>query len=192
MKKKYWMLATFFILFCFHASALAQEIPVYKEGMEGQEVLKIQRLLAQSGYYAGVIDGIFGSATGEAVEAFQVVNGLAVDGMVGRQTLLYLERTGGLPNRYNRAVTMTASAYTAYDDGNSNYTYRGNMLRKGLAAVDPRVIPLGSRLYIEGYGYAIADDIGGAIKGNRIDLAYESRDEAFKFGLRKVTVYILD
>jgi len=59
-------------------------------------------------------------------------------------------------------------------------------------AVDPRIIPLGTRLYIEGYGYAIAGDTGGAIKNFRIDLGYNSRSEAMKFGRREVKVYILD
>ena len=51
---------------------------------------------------------------------------------------------------------------------------------------------MGTRLYIEGYGYAVADDIGGAIKGTRIDLAFESRGDALRFGVQKVNVYILD
>jgi 3D (Asp-Asp-Asp) domain-containing protein len=87
---------------------------------------------------------------------------------------------------------MSATAYTAYDDGNGSYTYRGNLLRKGLVAVDPAQIPLGTRLYIEGYGYAIADDVGGAIKGNKIDLAFDNRADALQFGRRNVTVHILN
>jgi 3D (Asp-Asp-Asp) domain-containing protein len=60
-------------------------------------------------------------------------------------------------------------------------------------AVDPKVIPLGTNLYIEGYGYAVAADTGGAIKGNKIDLCFEeSNSELRKFGRKNVTVYILD
>jgi 3D (Asp-Asp-Asp) domain-containing protein len=59
-------------------------------------------------------------------------------------------------------------------------------------AVDPRVIPLGTRLYIDGYGYATAEDIGGAIKGNRIDLFFESNRDCDRWGLRRTKVYILD
>ena len=58
-------------------------------------------------------------------------------------------------------------------------------------AVDPHVIPLGTRLYIPGYGFAIADDTGGAIKGHVIDLAFDSHQEAINFGVRHITVYIL-
>lgn len=58
-------------------------------------------------------------------------------------------------------------------------------------AVDPRVIPLGTKLYVEGYGYAIAEDIGGAIKGNHIDLFFDSSDEMWDWGSRSLNVYIL-
>ena len=67
----------------------------------------------------------------------------------------------------------------------------GTRLRYGVVAVDPRVIPLGTKLYIEGYGYAVAEDTGGAIKGNRIDLCYTDRAKAEAFGRRNVKVYIL-
>jgi 3D (Asp-Asp-Asp) domain-containing protein len=86
---------------------------------------------------------------------------------------------------------MIATAYTRYDEGCTDYTYRGNYLKRGLVAVDPNVIPLGTKLYIPGYGHAVADDIGGAIKGNRIDLAMDSIDEAMQYGVRSVEVVIL-
>jgi 3D (Asp-Asp-Asp) domain-containing protein len=58
-------------------------------------------------------------------------------------------------------------------------------------AVDPRVIPLGTRLYIPGYGWAIAGDTGGDIVGNRIDLGFDSLRGAMEFGRRDITVYRL-
>lgn len=161
-------------------------------GDRGDDVKRLQKLLFDNGFYAGEIDGIFGNITLGAVKNFQADNGIAVDGVVGRETFAYLERTAKTePSRYNRSLTMRATAYTRFDDGCGDYTARGNFLRKGLVAVDPTVIPLGTRLYIPGYGYAIADDTGGAIKGNRIDLALESRADAFRFGVQNVTVYIL-
>ncbi|MCE5286754.1 MAG: peptidoglycan-binding protein, partial [Pelosinus sp.] len=96
------------------------------------------------------------------------------------------------PNNYHKELTMQATAYTSQDPGSGNLTKRGHRLHKGLVAVDPRVIPLGTRLYIEGYGYAIADDIGSAIKGHHIDLAFENRHAAFQFGRRMVKVLVLD
>ena len=67
----------------------------------------------------------------------------------------------------------------------------------GCVAVDPRVIPLGTKLYIETpdgsfvYGHSIAADTGGAIKGNRVDLFFPTHSQALQFGRRNVNVYIL-
>lgn len=58
-------------------------------------------------------------------------------------------------------------------------------------AVDPRVIPLGTKLYVENYGYAIAEDTGGAIKGNKIDLYFNTDSEVYRFGVRYVNIYVL-
>lgn len=166
--------------------------PVLEQGAGGEQVTKIQQLLAESGFYAGALDGKFGPGTRAAVEQFQRRHSLPVTGVVDRTMIDVMQRAKGAPDRYRRVVTMEASAYTTEDPGNGSYTYRGNQVRKGLVAVDQNVIPLGTRLYIEGYGYAIADDTGGYIKGHRIDLAYESRREALQFGRRMVSVYILD
>ncbi len=96
-------------------------------------------------------------------------------------------------------LIMNASAYTAGFEstgkrpGDKGYgiTATGAKARHGIVAVDPKVIPLGSKLFIEGYGYATALDTGGAIKGNKIDLFYESLYDAKKFGRRQVKVHIL-
>ncbi len=161
-------------------------------GARGDEVRAIQKLLADGGFYAGEIDGIFGPATARAVKEFQNSTSLEANGVVDKETFSYLERLAGEPSRYSRSLVMRASAYSAQDPGNGSYTYRGNLLRKGLVAVDPSVIPLGTRLYIKGYGYAIADDIGSAIRGNTIDLAFDSRRDALNFGVQRVTVYIVE
>lgn len=87
---------------------------------------------------------------------------------------------------------------TAYDPGPmscgpraAGYTYTGMRAGYGLVAVDPRVIPLHTRLYVPGYGEALAEDIGSAIKGNRIDLGFDTYHEAIQYGRRMVRVYIL-
>jgi 3D (Asp-Asp-Asp) domain-containing protein len=90
-----------------------------------------------------------------------------------------------------RALTMIATAYTADCGGCSGYTAIGRPAGHGIVAVDPRVIPLGTKLFIPGYGHAIAGDTGGAIRGNRIDLGFNSTGDAFRFGSRSVVVYIL-
>ena len=93
--------------------------------------------------------------------------------------------------RYYQALTMEASAYLPTDGGGHGITATGIMARRGVVAVDPDVIPLGSRLYIPGYGEAIAADTGGAIVGHKIDLCMENYSEAMQFGRRDVVVYIL-
>jgi 3D (Asp-Asp-Asp) domain-containing protein len=86
---------------------------------------------------------------------------------------------------------MVATAYTAATSGGSGWTAIGRRAGYGIVAVDPRVIPLGTRLYIPGYGMAIAGDTGGAIVGLRIDLGFDSYRSAIDFGRRDVTVYQL-
>jgi 3D (Asp-Asp-Asp) domain-containing protein len=74
----------------------------------------------------------------------------------------------------------------------SDTTYLGYKLRRGLVAVDPTVIPLRTRLYVKGYGYAYAADTGSRIKGNRIDLAVKGHKEEQSFNRQQMTVYILE
>ena len=93
--------------------------------------------------------------------------------------------------RYSDVYTMEASAYLPTDGGGAGITASGMVARYGVVAVDPDVIPLGTRLYIPGYGEAIAADTGGAIIGHKIDLCMESYSEAMQFGRRDVTVYVL-
>ncbi len=89
------------------------------------------------------------------------------------------------------ALNMVATAYTAECGGCSGYTATGYRAGHGIVAVDPRIIPLGTRLYIPGYGFAIAGDTGGAIVGQRIDLGFDSISDALQFGRRIVKVYKL-
>ncbi|MBP2640191.1 MAG: hypothetical protein H6Q66_1142 [Firmicutes bacterium] len=193
MKKTTCILVVFLvILFVSTTAFAASNDDLIKIGMRGEKVVVLQKLLAEKGFYAGEIDGIFGGGTQAAVRDFQISNGLPGDGVAGKATMQYLQRSTTEPARYSRSLTMSASGYSAYDTGNSSRTCNGNIVRKGLVAVDPSVIPLGTRLYISGYGYAIADDIGGSIKGNHIDLAFDSHNEALQFGRQKVTVFILN
>ena len=94
--------------------------------------------------------------------------------------------------RFRRTTEMEATAYLPTDGGGAGITATGIAARHGIVAVDPNVIPLGTRLYIPGYGMALAADTGGAIQGNIIDLCVEDYGEAMQFGRRTVKVYILD
>jgi 3D (Asp-Asp-Asp) domain-containing protein len=92
-----------------------------------------------------------------------------------------------------RMVEMVATGYGPGENGRwGAMTASGLKPGHGVVAVDPRFIPLGTRLYVDGYGYCVAGDTGGAIKGNRIDLGMDSRWEANQVGRRRVRVLILD
>ncbi len=89
------------------------------------------------------------------------------------------------------ALRMVATAYTGDCYGCMGITAFGLRPGHGVVAVDPRYIRLGTKLYVPGYGPAIAGDTGGAIKGRRIDLGFNSLAQAINFGRREVTVYVL-
>lgn len=91
----------------------------------------------------------------------------------------------------NEAFDMLATAYDPHCYGCSGTTAIGLPAGFGIVAVDPRIIPLGTRLYIEGYGPALAGDTGGAIKGYRIDLGFNTYTSAMQFGERSVRVFVL-
>jgi 3D (Asp-Asp-Asp) domain-containing protein len=90
-----------------------------------------------------------------------------------------------------REIDMTATGYSPYEGSKRGLCATGVRAGFGIVAVDPRVIPLGSKLYIDGYGYAIAGDTGGAIRGNRVDLGLNTYHEADMVGRRPVHVYVL-
>ena len=105
------------------------------------------------------------------------------------------------PTNYSKVEVFEATAYDASPADNGPWagvTSTGMPMGYGVIAVDPKVIPYGTRMYIEScdgkyiYGYAIAGDCGGAIKGHRVDLFYWSRSQCNEFGRRNVNVYFLD
>ncbi|NLC76856.1 MAG: DUF348 domain-containing protein [Clostridia bacterium] len=105
-------------------------------------------------------------------------------GIGGNQTVAARQAPGNV----KKVMTMEATAYTH----TGNPTATGIYPYRGIVAVDPKVIPLGSKLYVEGYGYCEAQDTGGAIKGDRIDIFLDSRAECFEWGRRVVQVYLLE
>jgi 3D (Asp-Asp-Asp) domain-containing protein len=87
-----------------------------------------------------------------------------------------------------------ASGYSANDSsqGTNNITATGKEIEQGMVAVDPKVIPLGTRIEIKDMGIFVAEDTGGKIKGNRIDIYFDSKEEAKKFGMRGIWINIID
>lgn len=108
--------------------------------------------------------------------------------------------------RYNKMLEVRSTAYTASyaDTGKSpghpefGITFTGVRAKRGIIAVDPRVIPLGSKVYIEiagdtpDYGFAVAADTGGAIKGSIIDLYFDTQEFVDRWGVKKAKVYVLN
>lgn len=129
---------------------------------------------------------------------FKLVSEKVVKAVVNRVLLagIRTREARALPSRYGmytrvRELDMVATGYSPYEGSGSGRCATGMRAGYGVVAVDPRVIPLGSRLYIEGYGYAIAGDTGGAIRRNRIDLGMNSYRQANRVGRRVVHVYVL-
>lgn len=83
-------------------------------------------------------------------------------------------------------IICEATAYTH----TGNRTYTGTWPSRGTIAVDPKVIPLGSRLWVEGYGFGVAEDTGGAIKGHIVDVFLENEEACREWGRRKVKVRV--
>ncbi|ATI75535.1 MULTISPECIES: LysM peptidoglycan-binding and 3D domain-containing protein [Bacillus] len=100
------------------------------------------------------------------------------------------------PVNVQKEITVTATAYTANDGGISGITKTGVDLNANrnakVIAVDPSVIPLGTKVYVEGYGEATAEDTGGAIKGHKIDVFIPDKKDAFNWGVKTVKVKILN
>ena len=94
--------------------------------------------------------------------------------------------------------TYKATAYNSNDPGCNMWTATGTMCRIGVVAVDPRLIPYGTQMYIVSndgkyiYGISSAEDCGGAIKNKRVDLYFETLEDCLKFGVRDCTIYFLN
>lgn len=176
-----------------------------KVGKIGKDVVTLQTKLTEAGLYSEAPDGIFGQKTENAVKSFEQDHNLKVDGVADKVVFELLKMANPKISDNNevqvqgRVLDIVATAYApgAHDNGKwGNKTHLGTQVRPGVIAVDPKVIPLGTRVYVEfadGRGInAVAEDTGGAIKGNRIDIAMWTVAEAYDFGKQKVKVHILN
>ncbi|MCD7036138.1 peptidoglycan-binding protein [Metabacillus sp. GX 13764] len=168
-------------------------LKILRKGDMGRPVIKLQRLLSEWDLLNGSPDGLYGASTADAVKRFQKKKGLAADGIAGPKTMAKLAEKQA--KKQVKTMTVTSTAYTANCQGCSGVTKIGMDLKKyssgKVIAVDPDVIPLGSVVEVEGYGKAIAGDIGGAINGKEIDVFTAENHDAMKWGRKpvKITVY---
>ncbi len=176
-----------------------------REVVEQVTVPAKAHVLAAPGYPAGYTKLL---SKGQDGLVKRVVEVWGKDGQVSQRNVLrervlvrmkpkiVLQGTLGDVNRgggYHQPFRMVATGYAGGACGGSasGHTASGLKARRGVVAVDTRFIPLGTRLYVPGYGFAVAADRGSAIRGNRIDLCFDTYGEAIRFGRRSVQVYIL-
>ncbi|SFG99046.1 protein of unknown function [Desulfotomaculum arcticum] len=149
-------------------------VRIIREGRQGLAIKKWEIVLKN------------GKQTEKRLLASNIVQ-QPVDRVVRIGTLQTVSR-GGNQIRFSKAFSMVSTAYTH----TGRNTRTGIAPRVGVAAVDPSVIPLGSKLYVEGYGYCQAADVGAKVKGNRIDVFMDTRGQALQWGRRNVNVYLLN
>lgn len=151
------------------------------------------------------VDGIVGPQTWGSIEKLDEERSESETGSLTRRqarqapsvhtTVRSAAASGTKPVTTVKEFYANSTAYTAKCSGCSGVTATGiNLLNNPNAkvvAVDPSVIPLGTRLYVEGYGYAVAGDTGGAIRGLKIDVFFNNNTEALQWGRRTVKVQVL-
>ena len=181
-------------------TGVAEVGDIIKPGMHGPGVENVQQLLIERGFLDGEADGWCGAATVAAIRDFQYSVGLIADGICGISTYAALENVQYQTEdseweksveefpKFSRTIFVEATAYSP-DAGHR--TASGTKVRRGIIAVDPTIIPLGTRVYIPDYGEAVAEDTGGDIIGNRIDIAFDTHEEAMNFGRQNLQIYII-
>ena len=173
---------------------------VTTEGQNGEKVItasvtyingvETNREILNEEVTTEVVDEVIAVGTGKNVKSYR--NGSVV---IGNGTIT-LEN--GKVLTYSGTRTVTATAYTSTDPGCGTKTSTGTTVRWGTVAVDPRYIPSGTKMFIVSndgyimYGEAVAEDCGGAIKRDKIDLYMPSRSQCLNFGRRTCTVYFLN
>lgn len=173
------------------------EIPFETESRENKDMFEGEKKVITKGEVGQKTENLKNTYVNGVLETTEVLKSEITKDPVKEVVEVGTKKGTQAPNGKNakRVIVMQA---TAYDPTAGSKTAMGTRARVGAVAVDPKVIPLGSKLYIESmdgfasYGYATAEDTGGAIKGNRIDLFYNSNAEANRFGRRNVKVYVLD
>lgn len=150
------------------------------EGVNGEKETEVKTV-----YVGGKIASV---SDGESVVIKEPVSKVIEKGTKEPEPVVPTVSTNRGSFEVVKEFSMRATAYT--DTGYN--TASGMKAAVGIVAVDPKVIPLGTKLYVEGYGYAVAGDTGGAIKNNRIDLFFNTESECVRYGVKNnIKVYVL-
>lgn len=160
----------------------AGETKVAQEGQNGLKTVEIDRVYFGGELSEEVVTNV--TVTKEPVDKIILVGTKKAANTV-------TDSKTGVSYEYTNVYSMQATAYTSTDAGCSTRTASGLSTFEGVVAVDTSVIPLGTKLYIEGYGIAVAADTGGAINGHKIDVYFNTASECIQFGRRQQNVYIL-
>lgn len=148
-----------------------------------------------------VEDGIDGKKVTTITKWFE--NGVKVDEKTEtkrfepKDAVFHMGRAGFMETdrgSFSRASVkrMESTAYLPTDGSGHGKTATGVQAKFGIVAVDPKVIKLGTLVYVEGYGFAVAADTGGAIKGNKIDVCMHDKAKALRWGRRTVQVHVFN
>lgn len=157
----------------------------YRNGIEQE-----RKVLSEDVTIAAVAQ-VIGVGTGEAIDGSVDPNAKPIIGDG------YIRLPTGEILTYTKTDTVRATGYTHTDAGCDMITATGTTVRRGTVAVDPRFIPYGTRMFIVSndgevvYGIAVAEDCGGAIKRDRMDLYFPTYEECIQFGYRRCTLYFL-
>ncbi|MDR7071279.1 3D (Asp-Asp-Asp) domain-containing protein [Fictibacillus barbaricus] len=162
-----------------------------RPGVWDQDVHELQAKLKAMGFFDfPITTGYYGPVTKQSVLDFQRTKGISVDGIAGNQTFSTIKN-----NLQSKSMTVSATAYTSECEGCSGVTASGTSLIEypyaKVIAVDPKVIPMGTVVYVPGYGYAVAADTGGGIKGNEIDVYMKDYSKAVNWGRKTLNISIL-
>jgi 3D (Asp-Asp-Asp) domain-containing protein len=170
---------------------------LYTAHVEYRNAAEISRTVTDTREIRPVQNRVVAVGTGEAAAVAEEKPAIGPNAqlpLIGEDVIVL--PTGEVLNYYMKD-SFEATAYTQYDEGCDNITACQTQVRWGVVAVDPTVIPYGTRMFIineDGsfvYGIATAEDCGSAIKGNRLDLFMHTLEEAFGYGRHNVTVYFL-
>jgi len=171
---------------------LIQAKIIYKNGVEVSREILSEQILSQP------VDGIVLHGVDRSVKTLDhTAEQDSAPSDPAAQTANNVKYVPGTNLAYREVLDFQATAYYCPNPDWWNTTYTGTEAKVGTVAVDPNFIPLGTKMYIVStdgsyvYGYCVAEDIGGAIKGRIVDLYFNTSEECWTFGRRDVKIYIL-